>query len=142
MNTRSLYATSLPTFCPTSEPLKDSPPSQKCAFTHVYHVPSNNFLWRILQDLLKVCITSFSRFVLTDLQTDATRRPARVRPNPAASTFISFPLRPSRTPITRDPQQSALVRYLHKLLRRSSRKDPLLNKQPCDPLDVCLFSCL
>jgi hypothetical protein len=103
--------------------------------------PFNNFLWRILQDLLKVCITSFSRFVLTDLQTDAIRRPARVRPNPAASPVVSFPPRPPRPLLTRDPQQSALVRHLRKLLRRSSRTDPPLNNQPCDPLDVCLLSC-
>jgi hypothetical protein len=66
--------------------------------------PFNNFLWRILQDLLEVCITSFSRFVLTDLQTDATRRPARMRRNPAASPVVSFPPRPQRPLLTRDPQ--------------------------------------
>jgi hypothetical protein len=103
--------------------------------------PFNNFLWRILQGLLKVYITSFSRFVLTDLQTDATLRPARVRRNPAASPFISLNPRPPRPLLARDPQRSALVRHLRKLLRRSSHTDPPLDNQPCDPLDVRLLSC-
>jgi hypothetical protein len=79
--------------------------------------------------------------VLTDLQTDATRRPARVRRNPATSHFMSVPPRLPRPLLTRDPQQSALVRHLRKLLRRSSRTGPPLDNQPCDPLDVCLLSC-
>ncbi|KAG0703879.1 hypothetical protein DFH29DRAFT_914519 [Suillus ampliporus] len=73
------------------------------------------------------------------LQSDATRR--AVRHNPAARIISHAPRPPRRLPTTHQ-QQSAFIRYLHKLLPSSSRTiavPPVRNDQPRDPLDACLL---
>ncbi|KAJ8586040.1 WD40 repeat-like protein [Rhizopogon salebrosus TDB-379] len=71
------------------------------------------------------------------LNSDATRRRANVRRNPAASPVISFPPRLPRPLPTGELQQPVFLRRLRKLLPTSSRLSaipPIQDVQPPDPL--------
>ncbi|KAJ8580478.1 YVTN repeat-like/Quino protein amine dehydrogenase [Rhizopogon salebrosus TDB-379] len=115
-----------------------SPVSTQLAYaTYTYTGAYEIIICDIPPDILSNIGTAQGQSALPKdlLKADATRRRARVRCDPAASPSMFVPPRPPRPLLIRDPQQSALVRLLRKLLRRSSRTDPPLDNQPCDPRD-------
>ncbi|KAJ8588817.1 WD40 repeat-like protein [Rhizopogon salebrosus TDB-379] len=123
-----------------------SPDSRQLAYTTSFENENEIFICNTPPDVLaSICLapedntTTSQNSTLRDLlNSDATRRRANVRRNPAASPVISFPPRLPRPLPTRELQQPVFLRRLRKLLPTSSRWSavPLTQDgQPRDPIN-------